>query len=150
MIRLKRTHHDDPDFKTLVEALDEELWERYPAIQQNFAPHNKVDASVRIIVAYLDDAPVGCGAFRAMEKTVMEIKRMYVDPNVRGRGIAKEILRALETWGRDEGFLESKLETGLNQPEAIAVYKRANYVQIPNYPPYDTITESMCMAKMLA
>ena len=133
----------------LVVALDEELWQRYPAIQQNFAPHNKVDSSVRIIVAYAGDKPVGCGAFRRMEKTVMEIKRMYVDPTVRGRGIAKAILEGLELWGREEGFSESKLETGFNQPEAIAVYKRANYVQIPNYPTYDKITESMCMSKIL-
>jgi GNAT superfamily N-acetyltransferase len=150
MIHLKRTVSSDPDFQSLVIELDKELWIRYPAQQQEFAPYNKVDHTVRVTLAYLDNKPVGCGAFRPTEeKGILEIKRMFVMPSARGRGIAKAILLELEQWGKEEGFTQSKLETGVNQPEAIAVYKKALYKQIPNYPPYADIAESICMAKAL-
>jgi len=150
MIFLKRTTAHDPDFLSLVTALDKELWKRYPATQQNFAPHNKIDQAARVVVAYADNLPVGCGCFRPMdEKTTIEIKRMYVSSSSRGLGIAKKILHELEQWAKEQGFIEAKLETGDNQPEAIAVYKRAQYQKIPNYPPYERIKESICMAKPL-
>lgn len=150
MIIIKRTAVKDPDFALLVIDLDKELWLRYPDTQQNFSPFNKVDKTVRVVLAYLDDRPVGCGCFRPMDEfETIEIKRMYVVPSARGLGIAKLILRELEVWGMEEGFTHSKLETGVNQPEAMAVYKRAKYQQIPNYPPYTHIAESICMAKKL-
>jgi len=150
MVTLKRTTSTDPDFQFLVIDLDKELWLRYPAIQQNFVPHNKMDRNSRVVIAYSDNAAVGCGCFRPMDNTILEIKRMYVKPDGRGSGIAKLILSELEAWGKEEGFTESRLETGINQPEAIAVYKRAEYKQIPNYPPYTEIAESICMAKALS
>lgn len=151
MIIIKRTTVRDPDFALLVVDLDKELWLRYPGTQQNFSPFNKLDETVRVVLAYLNDRVVGCGCFRAMDESgTLEIKRMYVVPSSRGLGIARMILRELEIWGKEEGFIQSKLETGLNQPEAIAVYKRAEYQQIPNYPPYTHIAESICMAKKLS
>jgi putative acetyltransferase len=150
MITLKRTSADDPHFQLLVIDLDKDLWGRYPAIQQNFAPFNKIDQSACVVVAYAESLPVGCGCFRPMdEKDTIEIKRMYVKPNSRGLGIAKLILSELEKWGVDEGFTEAKLETGNNQPEALAVYSGAQYKIIPNYPPYTHIAESICMVKKL-
>jgi len=148
-IVLRRTHPDDPHFQLLVADLDKDLWARYPAIQQNFTPFNKIEASARVIVAYAQDLPVGCGCFRSMEDETLEIKRMYVKPELRGKGIAKLILSELENWGKDEGFTQAKLETGNNQPEALAVYTGARYRQIPNYPPYTHIAESICMEKKL-
>ncbi len=150
MIVTKRTTATDTDFQSLVVELDKEFWVRYPDTQQNFEPYNKVDLTARVVVAYLNHKAVGCGCFRPMaEGNTLEIKRMYVMPESRGKGIAKIILRDLEQWGREEGFMHSKLETGIKQPEAIAVYKREAYIQIPNYPPYVDVTESICMAKRL-
>lgn len=150
MIILKRTQFDDLHFASLIVDLDKEFWVRYPQTQQNFEPYNKVDETARVVVAYSKNLPAGCGCFRPMEEeSVLEIKRMYVAPQLRGHGIAKLILSELEKWGKEEGFLLSKLETGTNQPEAIAVYNRANYKQIPNYPPYTDIPGSICMMKML-
>ena len=83
------------------------------------------------------------------EPGTMEIKRMYVVPAERDHGLAKLILLSLEKWGREDGFIHSKLETGIKQPEAIAVYTKAAYKQIPNYPPYSGILESICTAKCL-
>ena len=150
MIDLRRTTADDPDFQSLVAELDKELWRRYPATQQNFAPHNKVDQAARVVVAYSDGKAVGCGCYRPIpEDKTIEIKRMYVLPSARGLGIAREILAELEKWAREAGFVQSKLETGNNQPEAIALYKRAAYCEIPNYPPYINMKDSICMGKSL-
>lgn len=150
MIVIKRTTATDKDFRALVVDLDKEFWVRYPKTQQNFEPHNKVDQTARVVVAYKDEEPIGCGCFRpTREPETIEIKRMYVRPNTRGQGIAKLILQSLEQWAVQEGFSQSKLETGINQPEAIAVYKRLDYQLIPNFPPYDHVPESICMAKRL-
>jgi GNAT superfamily N-acetyltransferase len=150
MIDLRRTTASDPDFQSLVAELDKEFWLRYPATQQNFAPHNKIDRAARVVVAYADGKALGCGCFRPIpEARTIEIKRMFVLPSSRGRGIARKVLEELETWRREDDFIQSKLETGNNQPEAVAVYKRALYRQIPNYPPYTNMADSICMAKML-
>ena len=74
---------------------------------------------------------------------------MYVVPSHRGVGISKIILGGLEKWAKEEGFLLSRLETGVNQPEAIALYKGMGYKRTPNYDPYIDIPESICMAKTL-
>jgi GNAT superfamily N-acetyltransferase len=150
MLVIKRTTVADRDFMTLVVDLDKEFWVRYPDTQQNFEPYNKVDQKARVVVAYVDDRPIGCGCFRPMaEAGTIEIKRMYVVPDARGNSVAKSILLTLEQWGREEAFTLCKLETGVKQPEAIAVYRKAGYKEIPNYPPYVDIGQSICMEKLL-
>jgi putative acetyltransferase len=150
MVVIKHTTATDADFVSLVVDLNKEFWVRYPDTQHNFEPYNKVDETARVVVAYQNNKPVGCGCFRPMtEPGTIEIKRMYVTPESRGFGIARLILQDLEQWAIEEGFIQSKLETGINQPEAITVYKRSDYQPIPNYPPYTNIAESICMAKRL-
>lgn len=150
MIVTKRTNAENRDFQSLVVQLDKELWQRYPLTQQNFAPHNKLDLTARVLVAYQDEEPVGCGCFKPTpDHHTVEIKRMFTLPQTRGLGIAKRILQELEKWAREENFTHSRLETGINQPEAIAVYKRLEYKPIPNYPPYENNPESICMEKPL-
>ena len=150
MITCKRTTASDRDFKALVVDLDKDLWARYPDIQQNFAPFNFVDETFRVILVQKDEVPIGCGCFRPMnEKNLIEIKRMYVDPSFRSKGIGKMILQKLEEWAKEEKFMEAKLETGINQPEAIAAYEKSGYVRIPNFEPYVDIKESICMMKLL-
>ena len=146
----KRTTASDPDFKALVVDLDNDLWARYPDIQQDFAPFNFVDESFRVILAQEDEASIGCGCFRLMkEKDVVEIKRMYVAPSFRSQGIGKMILQKLEQWAMEEKFMEAKLETGIRQPEAIAAYEKSGYMLIPNFEPYIDVKESICMMKQL-
>jgi putative acetyltransferase len=151
MITLERTSTSNPQFLGLVVELDKELWARYPLVQQKYAPHNKVDITARVVLAFFDKNIAGCGCFRPMEEQdTVEIKRMYVVPFLRGRGIAGSILNELEEWANEESFIQSKLETGRNQPEAIALYKKYQYTIIPNYPPYTHMEESICMGKRLS
>jgi putative acetyltransferase len=150
MITLKRTSSDDTDFSRLVELLDEDLWKRYPDTQQNFVPFNSVNPHASVIVAYADDKAVGCGCFReAAQRDVVELKRMFVIENARGKGIAKAILLALEEWALEEGYKRAILETGINQPEAIALYNKIGYEVTEKYEPYVNSEESICMGKNL-
>jgi GNAT superfamily N-acetyltransferase len=74
---------------------------------------------------------------------------MYVRPDRRGAGIASRVLAELEKWAEEERYTQSVLETGVKQPEAIALYLRSGYTQIPNFPPYVNVEESICMRKSL-
>ena len=151
MIIFQRSDNSNSDFKQFCEELDKEFWVRYPDSQHNFERHNMVDESARIIVAYDDKAAIGCGCYRqAKEMNAIEIKRMYVRPERRGAGIARMILSELETWAGEEGYMQPILETGIKQPEAIALYSRSGYRLIPNYPPYVDVAESICMKKELS
>src|SRR6185295_12739226 len=99
---------------------------------------------------YENDEAIGCGCFRPMkEKDTVDIKRMFVVPTFRSKGIGKMILLCLEQWATEEGFIQSKLETGVKQPEAIAAYEKSGYDRIPNFGPYVNVAESICMAKLL-
>jgi putative acetyltransferase len=151
MISIKRTFSEDPDFCSLIELLDKDLWNRYPETQQNFTAFNVVKLDANVIVAYDNDSAVGCGCFRVTEnESIVEIKRMYVKAEKRGKGIAKSILMELEAWALEEGKTGAVLETGINNPEAISLYKILGYEIIANYEPYVNNKESICMGKDLS
>lgn len=90
------------------------------------------------LVARADGAPVGCGGWRtlATDPAVAEVKRMYTVPDRRGLGVASAVLRKLEDTARDAGRTRLVLETGNRQPEAIALYRKLGYEQIPNFGHY--------------
>lgn len=149
MITLTHTHFSDPDFCMLIVELDNEFVVRYPFLQNIFTPYNLMKENARVIVAYDNTKPVSCGAFRPIDENTIEIKRMYTLPTYRNQGIGKHVLFELEKWAKGDGFSVSKLETGINQPEAIAAYEKSGYVRIPNFSPYVEVKESICMQKYL-
>lgn len=149
MLRLKRTNSDDPHFQELIIALDKDLWIRYPEIQQDYEVLDKVKNIPTVVVAYEDALPVGCACFRQFDSKTVEIKRMFVHNTHRGQGIAYAILKELETWAIAEGFSRAVLETGIRQPEAIALYQKSGYTFMDNYPPYDKMENSVCLQKPL-
>ena len=147
MITLKRTNSDDIDFINLVALLDQDLAIRDGEDHAFYNQFNKTDKIKHTVVYYENGIPVGCGAFRESDKT--EIKRMYVHPDHRKKGIASAILKELEIWAKEVGYTYTILETGKNQPEAINLYQKPDYTIIPNYPPYEAIDNSVCMKKTL-
>jgi len=149
MINIKRTSSDDIDFIKLVTLLDQDLAIRDGEDHAFYNQFNKTDKIKHAIVYYENNTPVGCGAFREKEPGKTEIKRMYVHPDYRKKGIASAILAALEIWAKEVGYTYTILETGKNQPEAINLYQKLNYTIIPNYPPYEEMDNSVCMKKTL-
>lgn len=149
MIELRRTDSNSPDFQELVTKLDDELRIRDGADHPFYAQFNKLDAIRHVVVAYMDNVAVGCGAFRQYSVETVEIKRMFVRPVFRGQGIALLVLSNLESWASEQDYTQCVLETGYNQPEAIALYNKAGYHQIPNYGPYAGVATSICFGKKI-
>jgi len=149
MITLKRTNSDDLDFVKLVDLLDKDLAIRDGEDHSFYNQFNKIDKIKHVVVFYEDDIAVGCGAFREKESDSVEIKRMYVHPDHRKKGIASQVLAELERWAAEVKYPYTVLETGKKQPEAIALYQKSGYSIIPNYPPYENVENSVCMKKTL-
>jgi GNAT superfamily N-acetyltransferase len=127
--------------------LDKDLLERYGEQQAFFDQFNKVDTIKNTVVAYLNGRPVGCGAIKRFSNDVMEIKRMFVIAEYRGKGIAKRILVELENWAIELNSHKCILETGKSQPEAIYLYQKIGYSITENYEPYIGVENSVCMER---
>ncbi|MCF8449398.1 MAG: GNAT family N-acetyltransferase [Taibaiella sp.] len=149
MVILIRTDATNPDFRKLVAALDEDLAVRDGEEHSFFDQFNKLDQIKHVVVAYSGTEAVGCGAIKDYATGIMEIKRMYVPVEKRGQGFASLILKELEIWAKEMNYLRCILETGVKQPEAIALYKKNEYALIPNYGQYASVASSMCFEKVL-
>ena len=149
MLRLVRTTSENPDFRTLVQLLDQDLAERDGAEHGFYAQYNKIDLIRHAVVAYQHGQPVGCGAFKEFEPGTVEIKRMYVQPECRQQGVARAVLDELEVWADELGYAIAVLETGKRQPEAIALYQRSGYKFTLNYGQYVGVENSVCLRKEL-
>ncbi len=149
MIRIVRTNSDDKDFRNLVRLLDAELAIIDGEEHSFYSQFNKIDNISYVVIAFEDDTPVGCGAIKAYGKEAMEIKRMYVSPGSRNMGVASKILTELECWARELNYPKCILETGIRQPDAIALYRKNGYRQIPNWGQYTGVENSVCFEKMI-
>jgi putative acetyltransferase len=149
MTSIKRTNSDDPDFQKLTQALDVELCRIYNTQQADYEEFNRITDLPTVVLAYEDDIPVGCGCFKKYDDTTIEIKRMYVEPGARGKGIASQIVGELETWALELKNNFAVLETGKKQPEAIAMYQKLGYSLTDRYGQYSDMDNSVCMRKQL-
>ncbi|NOS93683.1 MAG: GNAT family N-acetyltransferase [Cyclobacteriaceae bacterium] len=149
MRTLHRTDITNLDFQHLVKLLDADLAMRDGEDHAFYAPFNTSVNLQAVVVAYENNQPVGCGAFKAFGESQVEIKRMFVLPDFRGRGVALHILQELETWARESSYTTAVLETGKKQPEAIRLYQKAGYHIIANFGPYVNVENSVCMEKHL-
>lgn len=149
MITLLRTDSDNSDFAALVRLLDAELAILDGEDHAFYAQFNKIDKLRHAIVAYDEGTPVGCGAIKAYDDAAMEVKRMYVLPDHRNKGLASQVLAELETWARELSYQKCVLETGKRQPDAIALYTKSGYRSIPNYGQYIGVENSVCFEKSI-
>lgn len=149
MYKLKRTNSDDLDFQQLVADLDKDLAIRDGEEHSFFAQFNKISTIKYVVVIYENDIAVGCGAIKEYEENIMEIKRMFVPQEKRGKGIASIVLKELENWAKELGYKKCILETGIKQPEAISLYKKNDFSIIKNYGQYAEIENSVCFEKSI-
>ena len=143
---------DSPDARRLVDALDAHLAGRY-APEHRFGPHLKAEHVAPgvglFVIARADGKAVGCGALRRRDPVTIEVKRLYVEPELRGQGIAWEILERLEGAARTMGAERLVLETGVYQDEAIGLCRRAGFQTVDCFDEYVGVPTSVCFEKAL-
>jgi GNAT superfamily N-acetyltransferase len=147
---IKPVSPDSKEAILLVQELDRDLQQRYPGVELHpLAAEDPRSPRFVFLVAYSNGEAVGCGAVRELESDVGEVKRMFVRPRWRRRGVARQILAALESEGRRRGYAALRLETGSGQPEAIALYRSAGYVEIAPFGEYVGNPVSVCFEKTI-
>lgn len=144
-----RTTSDNTDFQKLVVLLDQVLKMKDGDDHDFYAQYNKLNKINHVVVCYQENIAVACGAFKEFDTDTVEIKRMFVLPDYRGKGIASAVLKELEIWASEFNYSNCILETGKNNPEAIALYRKSGYQIIPNYGQYKNIDASVCLKKRL-
>jgi putative acetyltransferase len=152
VLTIKIVTTTDQDLLALIAELDRELYERYPGQLVHGVDLNderQLQNSV-FVVAYHNAKPAGCGALRSIDRATGELKRMYVRPVFRKRGIARMILDSLEQQARKKGYERIWLETGTRQPEAIELYTKYGYKPIPKYGAYKDNPDSLCYEKRIS
>jgi GNAT superfamily N-acetyltransferase len=162
LITITEERYDGPAAEALVQALLVDLNERYADVDDAEDPDDDdylaevTPAMVRaplgtFLIAWLDGTPAGCGALKPLDSdpTVGEIKRMYTAPAARRQGVSRTLLVRLEGAAAELGYRRIQLETGLAQPEAMALYESHGWHRITPYGHYQHSPQSVCFAKDL-
>jgi GNAT superfamily N-acetyltransferase len=149
MLTINRTTSNNTDFQQLVAQLDAYLRVMDGDEHSFYAQYNKIDMLQQVVLCYNDEVAVACGAFKKYDEESVEIKRMFVVPEFRGKGAAAAVLSELERWAIELNYNSTVLETGKRQVEAVKFYQKSGYSVIPNYGQYIGIENSVCMQKLL-
>ncbi|MFL6118111.1 GNAT family N-acetyltransferase [Actinophytocola sp.] len=148
-MQIEVTSYDHPDAVALIADVQRDYVVRYggedstPVDPAEFAPPCGL-----FLVAYVDGTPAACGGWRA-HGTDAELKRMYVAPAFRGRGLARAVLAELERTAGEAGFRRVILESGQRQPEALALYRSSGYEPVPSFGYYADAPEAVHLGKVV-
>jgi GNAT superfamily N-acetyltransferase len=150
-MRFIYTNGQNEDFVALTRDLDGFLngMVRDEEDRLLYVPFNKPDSIHDVVLAYDQDAPVGCAGFRHYEDGVAEVKRVYVTDAYRRRGISRQLLLLLEQKAKEKGYVKFILESGTPLAADLELYRSMGYTEIPNYGPYRDLPETVCMEKIL-
>jgi GNAT superfamily N-acetyltransferase len=156
-MRLRATDLGDPVARALVLRMWSEICERYripaPCGEDSALPTGSFSEPEGIfLVGEIDGVGVACGGLRPCEEGPAgtgEVKRMYVDPQERGRGLGRVLLAALEDEGRRLGYDRLWLETGTAQPEALRLYETSGWTPIAKYGEYKDESDSRCYQRVI-
>lgn len=156
-MRIVPVPYDHPDAAKLIAEVQQVYVERYGGVDETPVERADFDPPDGVfLVGYQGDDAVACGAWRAHDGPEpdfrpgdAELKRMYVADSARGRGFARLILSELERTAEVCGRTRVVLETGLEQPEAIALYRSSGYAEIPKFGIYRNEDSSRCFGKEL-
>jgi GNAT superfamily N-acetyltransferase len=148
---LRAMPYDDPLAQYLVGQVQQEYVERYGGPDEAVVdPAEFLPPSGLFLVAEVDGVLAGCGAWRALPTGEAEIKRVYVEPAFRRRGLAQLIVAALEDGAARAGHGSVVLNTGQEQPEALALYARLGYTPVTGYGVYACAPGAVFLGKELA
>ncbi|MFF2090020.1 GNAT family N-acetyltransferase [Paenibacillus sp. NPDC058174] len=150
-LTLKIVDAGNEDLRGLIAKLDDYLYALYPSDEVHGVELENAEAErIVFVVAYWGHTAVGCGAYRPLDEQGCELKRIFVDPSYRNKGFASRVLSLLEQEIRQAGYQSILLETGLMQPESIALYKKFGFVEVERFGPYVDCSSSYCMGKALS
>ncbi|MCE7068024.1 GNAT family N-acetyltransferase [Dyadobacter sp. CY326] len=147
---MTRTNSENPDFKKLTDLLDDELCLLYNTQKADYEEYNRITNLQTVILAYENDIAIGCGCFKVLDEKTIELKRMFVSPASRGKGIASAMVTELEQWAKELGFVNAVLETGNKQQQAIKMYLKLGYSLSERPGQNQEIGHSIFMQKQLA
>jgi len=150
-IEVRTAPLDAREARELIAALNAELLSLYPPEQcfHDLDEEEVTPGRGRFVLAWEDGVALGCGAVRMIDDERAELKRMYVVPERRGRGISRAVLASLEAAARELGARSIVLETGIHQPVAISLYESSAYQRVPCFGAYASSPTSICMEKQL-
>jgi len=128
----------DPESLRLVRAMEEEIESLYETRTGSIhdigaSPSEMTAPNGGFIIIRADGRGVAGGGLKRLDATTCEIKRMFVDPSMRGRGVSRVLLEAIEARARELGYARARLDTGDKQPAAKHLYENAGYAEIPDY-----------------
>jgi GNAT superfamily N-acetyltransferase len=136
-VALRALPYDDPLAQYLVEQVQQEYVQRYGGPDAAVVdPAEFLPPAGLFLVAEVDGEPAGCGAWRALPSGDAEIKRVYVAPSFRRLGLARVIVAELESAAARARHATVVLNTGHEQPEALALYDQLGYAPVPGYGVY--------------
>ncbi len=149
-VEIRETLAASPEATALIAGLDARIASLYPGEKINGIATEAFEVGGGYFsVAWDGGKPVGCGAYRPINETIAEVKRMFVIPEARGKGVSRTILTHLERKIREKGFKTIVVETGHRMVEALALYESAGYAPIPPFLQYATTPTSRCFVKVL-
>jgi putative acetyltransferase len=149
-IKINRESPLQPKIADLIEKSNDYMASLYPATSNHLVDLNSLTGShVDFLVVRVNGEIQGCCALVEAGDGTGEIKRMYVDESARGLGLGKKLLEEIFSRGRLRGLSHIRLETGISQPEAIGLYRKAGFEEILAFPPYHPDALSMFMEKPL-
>ena len=114
--------------------------------REGFIPYNLSESITDVLIAYEDDIPVGCAGLKKYSEQDVEVKRVWVVPEYRGKHIATELMNRIKERARDKGYKRTILQTRPIMKDAVSLYERRGYQLIANYPPYDKLEGAICLA----
>jgi putative acetyltransferase len=147
-LTIRQEPPDQPDVLRMIEALDAQMTALYPPESNHLLDAAALtDPAVTFLVVRDLREAIGCGALRRDPRGWGEVKRMYVRPDQRGRGIGKWVVAELEALARDAGLPLLRLETGIHNADAIALYRATGFVECAAFGDYKPDPLSVFMEK---
>jgi putative acetyltransferase len=151
-MELRRESFDSETAQALARALEAEPLDTYEGVPGSGGlPAASVFESPRgsFLLGWVEGEAVACGGIARYDEATAEIRRMYVTPAARGRGLSRQVLAALEEEARALGYSFVRLETGKLQTAALGLYVSAGFEPIPRYGPFANDPKSICFEKRL-
>jgi ribosomal protein S18 acetylase RimI-like enzyme len=145
------TDGSDKDFETFHRITEEYYSQIVGGVQNrtSFVPYNIITDIKDVLIVYDNNFPIGCASFKKYSEDDAEIKRVWVQPDFRGKHVASDMMAQIEGRAKEKGFKRVILQTREIMVDAVGLYEKLGYERIKNYPPYDTMDNAVCFAKNL-